>query len=118
MSVMTILYIIIIWIGLNAIVPLIINSIERLYQPQIDALVKGLVTVMKWAAIRLLQGFLIVFCLPTIGLVLLFERIYPKVFENRYAADTRYGMRLLFTKDWWNEIIGGIRKYREMKKVT
>lgn len=117
MSIKAWVYIAFIWVILNALLPILFRSFERIYQPQIDFLVSGLVSIFRWVVLRLLQLILIVVLLPSIVLVKVLEHIYPKIFSIQYFSDLRVGMRGLFSKDFWDLMVKGYKEYKELKKV-
>jgi predicted membrane protein len=105
------IYIIIVWIAANALFPLFLNSVERLYQKQIDRTVAGTIRATKSFLLFLLRVFLIVLMLPTIVLVIIFERTFPKVFRIRYLAEIQYSVALLFKRDLWNVLTQDFRRH-------
>ena len=117
MSIKAWVYIVFIWVILNALLPILFRSVERIYQPQIDFLVKGLVSILRWVVLRLLQIILIGVCLPSIVSVPVLEHIYPKIFSIKYFSDMRIGMRSLFRKDFWDLMAKAYKEYKELKKT-
>lgn len=83
-----------VWVAINAVVPLLVNSIERLFQQRIDRFVGGLVSAVALAAIRLLQGVLIVVTAPTIASLAILERVLGQNGINRLRKRYR----------WFNEM--------------
>lgn len=102
----------IIWIVLNAVMPLLINSLERLYQRKIDRLVARLVDGVAAMAIRVLQLVLIIVTAPTIVTLALLERIVGRRQierirnKSRWFNDTWVAMSLLMRWDFPGHLLG------------
>ena len=88
MKIETIIYIVIGWIFLNALIPLLINSFERLYQSQIDLLVKGLISTVKFIFWKLIHFLLFILFIPTIAVVKITERVYPQLLKTDFLVKT------------------------------
>jgi hypothetical protein len=94
------------WIALNVIFPLILNSIERLYQNRIDVLVKRCFNVIVIIIMGATQVCLIVFLAPTIFLIAIIERIWPAFFEIKCVRDTGIYLDIhrILKKNFWPEV--------------
>ncbi|MFH0872746.1 MAG: hypothetical protein V1878_09710 [bacterium] len=118
MNLTTILWIVIVWIFLNALFPLLLNSIERLYQPQIDAAVGRMVGGARFIFLTLFQAILIVYFAPLLLLTVIIERIYPKFFE--FEAIKRTGIRPLMhvvvSRRFWPTVAAEIRRINRKEK--
>jgi hypothetical protein len=99
---------------MNAIFPLILNSLERLYQPKIDGMVKGLAHLTKFLILGLLQLIVIVFFAPTILLVIMFEHIYPRIFEFERVkrSGIKQTMHTVMSKEFWSTMGRGFRIWK------
>ena len=113
MTTKSLFYVFIAWLLLNAIFPMFLSSIERIYKVKIDFLVRGITSLLKWIMLGVLQIILIIWCLPTIVLMVLLERIFPKIFTYRFWASVQHSMNLLVTKDFWATMA---KEYADHKK--
>ena len=118
MKLSTLLWIFGVWLFLNAVFPLFINSLERLYQPSIDAVVRW---VTKWVAtilLALLQLLLIVLFAPNILVVGILERICPRIFQVQWVKETYVypTMHLVLTGSFWPSVAADFRRWRNLKK--
>ncbi len=95
MPLRTIVIGLLLWIGINALVPLVINSLERLYQPHIDRFVSRTISAISSVAIRLLQLVLIVIMAPTIAILAILERVVGVKRIERMRSRSR-----LFNEQW------------------
>lgn len=112
MNLKTLLWIVIIWIFLNALFPLLLNSIERLYQPQIDATVGRMVRGARFVFLTFFQAILITYFAPLLLLTVLIEHIYPKFFdfEATKRTEIRPFLRVLVSRRFWPTVAVGIRR--------
>lgn len=99
MEIKIIFYIILVWLFINAIFPIFLNSIERIYQSQIDKHVKYLLSFTYSLTNKLIRYFLILFFAPIIILVIIFENIYPKLFNNEIIYSQKMLKETLFKKE-------------------
>ena len=122
----TIIYIMMVWSAMNIILPLFVNSIGRLYEKQIDSLVKSLVSLGKgWLfffvkilitiVLTALQILLVVIMLPTMLWVPFAERFLPtlftfEIFNTKPFEDQRYIAKLAIKRNFWEIVINEIRK--------
>ena len=113
MTTKSLFYVFIAWLLLNAIFPMFLNSIERLYKVKIDFIARGITSLLKRIILGVLQIILIIWCLPTIVLMVLLERIFPKIFTYRFWASVQHSMNLLVTKDFWATMS---KEYADHKK--
>jgi len=106
----TFLFILAIWLVLNAIFPLFLNSIERLFQNKIDALVKKSLRVIMMLVLGLIQVFLIAFFAPNIFLFAIIERIWPTFFKIKFVEESGvyFAMHAILKKNFWSELKGDI----------
>ena len=116
MEIRYLLYIVIVWIAANAVFPLILNSVERLYQRQIDRTVAGTIRAAESFILTVIRVFLIILMLPTILVVKVFEKTFPRVFRIRYFAEIRYSANLLFERKLWDAIARDFQRHRKRKK--
>jgi hypothetical protein len=118
MNLTTILWIVIVWIFLNALFPLLLDSIKRLYQPQIDAAVARMVRGARFVFLFFCQAILIVFFAPSILLTVIIERIYPKFFELEAIKRTeiRPSMHILVSRRFWPTVVAEIRRINRKDK--
>ena len=116
-NVSTIVYIVLVWVALNVVVPLFVNSIERLYKKRIDSVIQGsvslsrrlflfLVRVVLFMVLCISQLVFIILMLPTIVWVPIAERFCPKIFEKgiwglKGFADQRYVAKLVTKPNFW-----------------
>ena len=117
MNLTIILWIVIVWIFLNALFPLLLSSIERLYQPQIDATVGRVVRGARFISLTCFQVILIVYFAPLILLTVLIEHIYPKFFEFEAIKRTevRPFLRVLVSRRFWPTVAVEIRRINRKK---
>ncbi|MGH8491723.1 MAG: hypothetical protein ACRERR_01255 [Moraxellaceae bacterium] len=74
----TVLYIVAVWLLGNAFFPLILNSLERLFQSQIDGAVSKVISYVWLILRRLAQVIWIVFQAPNFLLLTIVELLIPK----------------------------------------
>ena len=84
------MFIVLTWLALNALAPLFLNSFERLYQRQIDFVVRGAVSKAMGLLFFLLRLSMIVIMLPTVVIVIIAERLFPKLFRIQFFGDIQY----------------------------
>ena len=113
-----VIYIVIGWLAVNVVFPLFLKSVDRLYEKQIDRCVAGVFRATKWFLLMLLRVFLIILTLPTIVLVIIFERVWPRIFHIRYFAEIQYSMNLLFKRQFADVIVRDLKKFRQQKDLT
>jgi hypothetical protein len=120
MTTSTLIWVIGIWLFFNAVFPLLLNSFERLYQPQIDTGVRWLIRSMWIMFLALLQILLVAFLAPNILLIGLLERIYPRFFEIKWVKETYVypTMHLLMTKQFWPTLATGFREWKAESMQT
>ena len=110
------LLIFLIWIGLNAIFPLFLKSVERQYQRQIDFIVKGLFRTIKILLIRILQVIMILLFFPNILLALLLKKIKTNNPRLYYSFQLYISLKdALLAKDFPAIFIKGYRIWRKNK---
>jgi len=98
--------------------PIFLNSIERQYQPQIDALVKGSLGGSKWVLLRLLQIFLIVLMLPSFILLIFLKRVAPSLCQRKqYLIDLAAAKHATLEKNFPSILVGSFRALAGYKKV-
>lgn len=102
----TLLYVLAAWLVLNAIFPLFLNSIERLFQDKIDALVKKSLRMVKMLALGLVQVCLIVLFAPNIFLFAIIERIWPAFFKIKSIEESgvHFAMHAILKKNFWSKL--------------
>ena len=102
----TLLYVLAAWLVLNAIFPLFINSIERLFQGKIDALVKKSLRFVTMLVLGLIQVFLIAFFAPNIFLIAIIERIWPAFFKIKSIEESGvyFAMHTILKKNFWSKL--------------
>jgi len=121
MNTQNLIYLILVWILLNMLIPLFRNSIERLYKNQIDLSVKGSVALFGKIflfIIRLLMTFvltvvqisLLIIMIPTILWVPIAEKFFPRLFSIRIFSekpfeDMRYVARIVVKPNFWEIIL-------------
>lgn len=105
MNKQTFLFILATWLVLNAIFPLFFNSIERIFQNKIDALVKKSLHVAMMLILGLIQLFLIVFFAPNIFLFAIIERVYPAFFKIKFIEESGvyFTMHAVIKKSFWSK---------------
>jgi hypothetical protein len=118
MNLKIILWIVIAWIFLNALFPLLLNSIERLYQPQIDATVGRMVRGARFIFLTFFQAILIVYFAPLLLLAVIIGRIYPKFFEFEAIKRTQIHpfLHVLVSRRFWPTVAAEIRGINRKKK--
>ena len=115
MTTKSLFYVFIAWLLLNAIFPMFLSSIERIYKVKIDFLVRGITSLLKWIMLGVLQIILIIWCLPTIVLMILLERTFPKIFTYKSWASVQHSMNLLVTRDFWTTMAKEYADYKSGK---
>jgi hypothetical protein len=116
MSAESFLLIGIIWVAANAFFPLILNSIERRYEKQIDSLVRGMVSVSWSVMVRFIQLVLVLLRLPSFVLVVILEQIYPRAFTLRYLSDIRVAKQATLSKDFPKIYVTAFHNIRNRRK--
>ena len=128
MSIKTLIYIGVVWLFLNAIIPILFRSLERIYQRQIDLFVKGFVSILRLSILILMQGFLILLYLPTIILGTFFIWLLPEIFSKEalekkrkegkkisrfivVIGDSFHLIRILLRRDFWDIALPEIKLY-------
>ena len=114
----SILLIIILWIAANGLFPLLLNSIERQYEKQIDSLARGVVSVLWWLVLRIVQLILVLVMLPSFLLITTVERIYPRALAMRYLADIHLTRRATLERDFPRTYVAAFRHIRSRGKST
>jgi len=114
-TIKSLFYVFIAWLLLNAIFPMFLNSIERLYQVKIDFIARGITSLLKWIMLGVLQIILLIWCLPTILLIVLLERTFPKIFTYKSWASVQHSMNLLVTRDFWATMAKEYADYKNGK---
>ena len=114
MSQNTLIWLIIIWLLSNALFPLILNSLERLYENKIDFIVERSLKGLSWVFLCVIQMILICYFSPLILILALLERIYPKILEKKFIKNSGITstMQLLLTKNFWKEFATQFRQSR------
>lgn len=115
MTIKSLFYVFIAWLLLNAIFPMFLNSIERLYQIKIDFIVRGITSLLKRIMLGVLQIILIIWCLPTIVLMKILERTFPKIFTYKFWATVQHSMNPLVTRDFWATMAKEYADYKNRK---
>ncbi len=103
------------WLVLNAIIPLLLGSFERLFQDKIDAFVKKSLGAVMALFLGLIQIFLITFFAPNIFLIAIIERVWPAFFKNKHIEESGIysAMHAILKKDFWSKLKRGeIRGFR------
>ena len=134
MNTEVIVYIVLTWLSLNVVVPLFVNSIDRLYKKRIDSLVQGsasltrrlfffLVRILLFLVLCTLQILFIILMLPTILWVPIAERFFPKIFEIEFFgvkgyADQRYVAKLVLKPEFWGVMVDQIRKRKDKNQTA
>jgi hypothetical protein len=118
MNLKIIIWIAIVWIFLNALFPLLLNSIERLYQPQIDATVGRMVRGARFIFITFFQAILIIYFAPLLLLDVMIGHIYPKFFEFEAIKRTRIRpfLHVLVSRRFWPTVAEEIWRINWKKK--
>lgn len=117
MSVQQVLLVILAWVVLSALFPLLLNSVERLYQKEIDRLVSGALTFGVAVLWRILQLIVIVIMLPTILLVTALEitlgtqRVEALCNSSRFTADIPAGVKAVLGRNFPNVIRVGLSHF-------
>lgn len=106
------------WLIANAIYPLILNSLERLYQDRIDSAIKGLVRVAVAVISFSLQLCLFLIYLPSILFVLATENTIPSLYRWEWFADMQYGMHLIARFRFWKEAKIALQKCRQQRRIA
>jgi hypothetical protein len=119
MNVSPLIWIAVAWVLLNAIFPLFLNSLERLYKHKIDSAVKGLVHLTGFLTIGLVQLFFMALFAPTFLAVKILELVYPHFFEFVRVKKTEIkpGMDIIFSKQFWPTMVEGLREWKKDKKM-
>jgi hypothetical protein len=106
------------WLFLNAIIPLIINSLERLYQPSIDAAVRSSLSYARTVFLALVQLLLIVLYAPTIVILGVIERLCPRLLETELVkqSDIYHSTSLVLKRAFWPTIAEELREWRQFKQ--
>lgn len=94
------MYIVLAWLLLNALFPIILRSIERLYQKQIDFLVGKSFYYLKKASFESCRLLLIVIFLPHIFYIKILEKVYPKIFEQTRMENIRFFVNSILDKEF------------------
>ncbi len=135
MNTKVIVYIVLTWLCLNVVVPLFVNSIDRLYKKRIDSLVQGsasltrrlfffLVRILLFVVLCTLQILFIILMLPTILWVPIAERFFPKIFEieilgvKGYADQQRYVAKLVLKPEFWGVAFDQMRKRKDKNQTA
>ena len=92
-----------------------LSSIERIYKVKIDFLVRGITSLLKWIMLGVLQIILLIWCLPTIVLIVLLERTFPKIFTYKSWASVQHSMNLLVARDFWATMAKEYADYKSGK---
>jgi len=107
-------WIVTIWILSNALFPLFINSLERLYQRQIDNTVAGFLSICRMLLVGGLRLFFYVFFAPATLTIVLGEKMFPKHFTKGIFRDIRYAKLAMLSSNSihaiWHHIIYGTPK--------
>ena len=115
MTTKSLFYVFIAWLLLNAIFPMFLSSIERIYKVKIDFIARGITSLLKRIILGVLQIILIIWCLPTIVLMILLERTFPKIFTYKSWASVQHSMNLLVTRDFWATMAKEYADYKSGK---
>ena len=129
MDAKTLVYIVVAWLALNVIVPLFVNSIERMYKKRIDSFVQSsmslfrrffffLVKILLTVVLTILQILFIIIMLPTILWVPVAERFFPKIFtleilSVRAFEDQRHVAKLVLKLNFWEIVFNQMRLRRD-----
>jgi len=102
----TLFFILAIWLVLNVLFPLFLNSIERLFHDKIDALVKKSLHVVTLLALGLIQIFLIALFAPSILLFAIIERINPAFFKIKSVEKSGlyFATHAILKKNFWSKL--------------
>jgi hypothetical protein len=117
MSFQQVLLAILAWIVLSALFPLFFNSVERLYQKEIDRVVSGALTFGVAVLWRVLQLIVIVIMLPTIVLVTALEitlgtrRVEALCNSSRFTADLPAGVKAVLGRNFPRVIRVGLSHF-------
>lgn len=115
----SLLLIFLIWLGVNALFPLFLKSVERQYQRQIDFIVKGLFRIIKIFLIRIVQVAMILLLLPNILIAVLLEKIKTSNPRSIYFWSLYTSFKdlkeALLAKNFPAAFIKGYRIWRENK---
>ena len=115
MNIKQLIYIALGWLLLNALLPIVFRSFERLYQKQIDFLVRKSLSYLKRLSFKICQLILISVFLPNIILKTILEKAYPKVFDITSMEYFRLGTNAILDKEFPENFIRAYRMSKERK---
>jgi hypothetical protein len=115
----TLIWVLVIWMLSNAIFPLVLKSIERLYQNEIDGAVDRGLRGLRWLILAACQVVLIAYFAPLILILALIERIYPSILKIKFIEWTEIypGMHLLLTTRFWSTLASSFRQKLRKNKT-
>lgn len=89
MNIKTLIYVILAYLIVNAVTPLLLNSVERLFQHKIDIFVKRVFSLFMFVCSKFFQFALIIFFAPNISLLWAIRKVYPPFVKNKYVLELR-----------------------------
>ena len=102
MNIKTLIYVILAYLIVNAVTPLLLHSVERLFQHKIDLFVKRVFSLFMLVFSRFCQFALIIIFAPNILVFFAIRKVYPPIVKNKYVLETRLyiSMDYLLRKDF------------------
>lgn len=116
MTTRQLILIVIVWLVANAIYPLLLNSLERLYQNRIDRFTQGVVRFGIAAAILCINVILFVILLPSILLVFATEKTLPSLYKHKFFEDMQYAIHLVTKFRWFPIAKEELRRWRRNRQ--
>ena len=90
MNIKTLIYVILAYLIVNAVTPLLLHSVERLFQHKIDIFVKRVFSRFMFVFSKFLQFALIIFYAPHISLFWVIRKVYPPIVKNKYILRVKF----------------------------
>ncbi len=108
------------WLATNMLLPIFLRSLERVYQTQIDSVIKSGCRLTKVVMLSLLQGILIIYFAPSILIIGVVERVYPRFFELPVIkrSSVYSSLHLLFTRRFWMVLAEDFRNTVKIRKLN
>lgn len=111
----TLIWVLVIWILSNAIFPLALNSIERLYKNEIDRGIDRGLRGLRWLILAACQVVFIAYFAPLILILGFLERIYPAILKTKIIQRSEIypSMQLLVTTRFWPTVAASFRQKQQ-----
>lgn len=118
MTTETLIWVLVIWLLSNAIFPLVLNSLERLYQDKIDVAVGRSLRGLRWLLLAACQVVLIAYFAPLILILAVVERLCPAVLTTKpvHESGVYSALHLVLTARFWSTIATSNRQMRRKDK--